>query len=175
MTCPWLAAVPGQVGFQWSKLRDQLGRTGVRLHWLIRKEIPKKKLTLSIALLVRTSLDSFFSLLALGINALLTNAVLDTAEAGARIITLLACLLTIGAGVFDLTTLGTDLRLRGADHTRSEGVHVHGEATVGSRMHSQLRLNRVGDGLGGLIDSVIVRVGTDRSHVWEGKGGRVSQ
>ena len=39
-------------------------------------------------------------------------------------------------------------------------------------MHSQLRLNRVGDGLGGLIDSVIVRVGTDRSHVWEGKEGR---
>jgi hypothetical protein len=153
-----------------------VGKNGGKIT-LVDKErnTQKKKLTLSIALLVRTSLDSFFSLLALGINALLANAVLDTAEAGARIITLLACLLTIGAGVFDLTTLGTDLRLRGADHTRSEGVHVHGEATVGSRMHSQLRLNRVGDGLGGLIDSVIVRVGTDRSHVWEGKGGRVSQ
>lgn len=135
----------------------------------------QKRLTLSIALLVRASLDPLFSLLTLGINALLANAILDAAEAGARIITLLACLLTIGAGVFDLTTLGTNLRLRGADHTGSEGVHVHGEATVGSRMHSQLRLNRVGDGLGGLIDSVIVRVGTDRSHVWEGKGGGVSQ
>ena len=135
----------------------------------------QKKLTLSIALLVRTSLDSFFSLLALGINALLANAILDATQAGARIITLLACLLTIGAGVFDLTTLGTNLRLRGADHTRSERVHVHGQSIVGSRMHSQLRLNRVGDGLGGLIDSVIVRVGTDRSHVWEGREERVSQ
>ena len=134
-----------------------------------------KKLTLSIALLVRASLDSFFSLLALGINALLANAVLDAAQAGARIVTLLACFLAIGAGVFDLTTLGTNLRLRGADHTRSERVHVHGQTIVGSRMHSQLRLNRVGGRLGGLIDSVIVRVGTDRSHVWEGKGGRVSQ
>jgi len=127
----------------------------------------QKRLTLSIALLVRTSLDSFFSLLALGINALLANAILDAAQAGARIITLLACLLTIGAGVFDLTTLGTDLRLRGADHTRSERVHVHGQAVVGSRVHSQLRLDRVRGGLGGLIDSVIVRVGTDRSHVEE--------
>lgn len=26
-----------------------------------------------------------------------------------------------------------------------------------------------------MIDSVIVRVSTDRSHVWEGKGGRVSE
>jgi hypothetical protein len=146
-----------------------------KINWLIRTEISPKMLTLSIALLVRTSLDSFFSLLALGINALLANAILDAAQAGARIITLLACLLTIGAGVFDLTTLGTNLRLRGTDHTRSEWIHVHGQTTVGSRMHSQLRLNRVRGGLGGLIDSVIVRVGTDRSHVWEGKEGRVSQ
>ena len=134
-----------------------------------------KKLTLSIALLVRASLDSLFSLFALGINALLANAILDAAKAGTRIVTLLACLLTICAGVFDLTTLGTNLRLRGADHARSERVHVHGQTTVGSRMHSQLRLNRVGGGLGGLIDPVIIRVSTDRSHVWEGKEGRVSQ
>jgi hypothetical protein len=141
---------------------------------LIKRKIRKKMLTLSIALLVRASLDSFFSLLALGINALLANAILDAAKAGARIIALLACLLTISTGVFDLTTLGTNLRLRGADHTRSERVHVHGKSTVGSRMHSQLWLNRVGDGLGGLIDSVIVRVSTDRSHVWGGRG-EVSQ
>ena len=100
-----------------------------------------KRLTLSIALLVRASLDSLFSLLALGIDALLANAILDTSQAGARIVALLACLLTIGAGVFDLTTLGTNLRLRGADHTRSERVHVHGQTTVRSRMHSQLGLN----------------------------------
>lgn len=145
-----------------------------KINWLIRREISSKKLTLSIALLVRTSLDSFFSFLALRVNAFLANAILDAAQAGARIITLLACLLTIGAGVFDLTTLGTNLRLRGANHTRSERIHVHGQTTVGSRMHSQLRLNRVRGGLGG-IDSVIVRVSTDRSHVWEGKEGRVSQ
>ena len=39
--------------------------------------------TLSIALLVRPSLDPFLALLALGIDALLGDAVLDAAEAGA--------------------------------------------------------------------------------------------
>ena len=42
-------------------------------------------------------------------------------------------------------------------------------------MDSQLRLDRVRGGLGGLIDSVIIRVGTDRRHVWEGKGRGVSE
>jgi hypothetical protein len=132
-------------------------------------------LTLSIALLVRASLDPLFSFLALGINALFANAILDAAQAGARVITFLACLLTIGTGIFDLTTLGTNLGLGGADHTRSERVHVHGQTSIRSRMDSQLRLNRVGGGLGGLIDSVIVRVSADRSHAWEGKGERMSE
>jgi len=126
--------------------------------------------SLSIALLVRAPLDPLLPFLALRINALFANAILDAAQAGARVITLLAGLLTIGAGIFDLTTLGTNLRLRGADHARSERVHVHGQTVIGSRMDSQLGLDRVGGGLGGLIDSVIIRVGTDRRHVWEGKG-----
>jgi hypothetical protein len=138
------------------------------------RNIPKK-LTLSIALLVRASLDPLFSFLALGINALFANAVLDAAQAGARVIALLACLLTIGAGIFDLATLGTNLGLGVADHTRSERVHVHGQASIGSRMDSQLRLNRVRGGLGGLIDSAVVRVGADRSHAWEGGGEGMSE
>ena len=65
----------------------------------------QERLTLSIALLVRTSLDTLFPFLALGINALFANAILDAAQAGARIVTLFARLLTIGAGIFDLATL----------------------------------------------------------------------
>jgi hypothetical protein len=134
-----------------------------------------KTLTLSIALLVRASFDPLFSFLALRINTFFANAILDATQAGARVIALLACLLTIGTSIFDLTTLGTNLGLGGVDHTRSERVHVHGQTVVRSRMDSQLRLNGLGGGLGGLIDSVIVRMSTDRSHVWEGKRGRVSE
>jgi hypothetical protein len=71
----------------------------------------QERLTLSIALLVRAPLDSLFPFLALGINALFANAVLDAAKAGARVVALLARFLTVGTGVFDLTTLGTDLGL----------------------------------------------------------------
>lgn len=140
-------------------------RKRVRLHVLIRREIWEKKLTLSIALLVRASLDTLFPFLALGIDALFADAILDAAEAGACVVALLARLLTIGAGIFDLAALGTDLGLRGADYTRSERVHVHGKTGVRRGMDGQLRLDRVGGGLGGLIDSVVVGVGTDRSHV----------
>ena len=128
----------------------------VRLHVLIRRRILKEWLTLSIALLVRAPLDSLFPFLTLGINALLADAILDAAQAGARVVTLLAGFLTIGAGVLDLTALGTDLGLGSADHTRSERIHVHGETRVGRRMDGQLRLNRVRGRIGGLVDPVVV-------------------
>ena len=125
----------------------------------------QERLTLSIALLVRASLDTLFSFLALGIDALFPDAVLDAAEAGARVIALFACLLTISASILYLTTLGANLRLGSADHALSERVHVHGQTIVRHGMHSQLRLNRVG--LGRLmIDAVIVGVSVDGSHVW---------
>lgn len=85
--------------------------------------------------------------------------------------------MTVGAGVLDLATLGTDLRLGGADNTRGERVHVHWQAGIRHRMDGQLRLDRVGSGIGGLINSVIVGVGTDGSHSWKRKkkeGGTVS-
>jgi hypothetical protein len=130
------------------------------------KEIStQEKLTFSIALLVRASLDAFFSFLALGIDALFTDTVLDATEAGARIITLFTCLLTVSASILDLTTLRANLRLRSANHALSERVHMHGQAGVRHGMDSQLRLNRVGGGLGRLIDSVIVGVGVDGSHL----------
>jgi hypothetical protein len=125
--------------------------------------------TLSIALLVRASLDALFPFLALRIDALFTNTVLDATEAGARVVALLARLLTVSAGVLDLATLGANLRLGGADHTRGERVHVHGKASIRHRMDGQLRLDRVGSGFGGLIDSVIVGVSTDGSHSWRRK------
>ena len=62
-------------------------------------------LTLSIALLVRPSLDPLLALLALGIDALLCDAVLDAAETGAGVVALLAGLLAVGAGVLDLAAL----------------------------------------------------------------------
>jgi len=109
---------------------------------LIRRTL-KEKLTLSIALLVRAPLDSLFPFLALGINALFADTILDAAQAGARVVTLLAGLLAIGAGVLDLPALGTNLGLGSADHTRSERVHVHGETRIRSRMDGQLRLDRL--------------------------------
>jgi hypothetical protein len=109
---------------------------------LIRRTV-EEKLTLSIALLVRASLDSLFPFLALGINTLLADTILDAAQAGARVVTLLTGLLAIGAGILDLPALGTNLRLGRIDDTGSEGVHVHGQTRVGSRMNGQLRLDRV--------------------------------
>ncbi len=110
-------------------------------------------LTLSIALLVRPSLDPLLALLALGIDAFLRNAVLDTAEAGAGVIALLARLLTVGAGVLDLTALGASGL--GGDHAGREGVHVHGgHAGVGDGMHGHLGLDGVCGRLG-----VMLRVG----------------
>ncbi len=170
MTCPWLEGAQGQVGSRWPKERDQLKRKG-KITRVDKEKDGQERLTLSIALLVRAPLDPLLPFLALGINALFANAILDAAQAGARIIALLACFLTIGAGIFDLATLGTNLGLRGTDHTRSERVHMHRQAGIRRRMDGQLGLDGVRGGLGRLIDSVIVGVGVNRSHVCDGKRG----
>ena len=146
-------------------------KTRVRLHVLIRRRRLKERLTLSIALLVRAPLDSLFPFLSLGINALLADAILDAAQAGARVVALLAGFLTIGAGVLDLTALGANLGLGSADHTRSERVHVHGKTRVGSRMDGQLRLNCVRGRIGRLVDPVVVGI-TNRGHLCKRKEGR---
>ena len=129
-----------------------------------RDKMAKEKLTLSIALLVRASLDTLFSFLALGVDAFLAYTVLDATEARAGVVALLTRLLTVRASVLDLATLGTDLRLGGADDTRGKRVHVHWQASIRHRMDGQLRLDSVGNGFGGLTNSVIVGVSTDGSH-----------
>jgi len=132
----------------------------------------KERLTFSIALLVRSPLNPLFPFLALRVDALFANTILDTAQARACVITLLAGLLTIGTSVLDLTTLGAHLGLGGRDETRRERVHVRGKARVRRRVDGQLRLDRVGGGLRRLIDPVIVGVGADGSHLCKGKEGR---
>jgi len=132
----------------------------------------RSRATLSIALLVRAPLDSFFPFLALRVDALFANTVLDTAQARACVVTLLAGLLTISTGVLDLTTLRTHRGLSGGDETRRERVHVRGKAGVRRRVDGQLRLYRVGGRLGRLIDPVFVGVGADGSHLEEGMSVR---
>ena len=88
------------------------------------KEGLGKLLTFSIALLVRPSLDPLLALLALGIDALLGDAVLDAAHAGAGFVALLAGLLAVGAGVLDLPALGAWCIV--VDHAWWEGIHMHG-------------------------------------------------
>ena len=80
--------------------------------------------TFSIALLVRPPLDPLLSFLALGVNAFLCYAVLDTAKTGTGVVALLARLLAVCAGVLDLPALGAG-RGGGEDAGR-EGIHVHG-------------------------------------------------
>ena len=91
-------------------------------------------LTFSIALLVRPSLNPFLPFLALRVDAFLGYAVFDTAEARARVVTLLAGLLAVGAGVLDLPALGA--RGLGSNHPGREWVHVHGgHPRVGDGVH----------------------------------------
>jgi len=125
----------------------------------------RSRATFSIALLVRAPLNPLFPFFALRVDALFANTILDTTQARACVITLLAGFLTIGTGVLDLTTLGAHLGLGGGDETRREWVHVRGKAGVRRRVDSQLRLDRVGGGLGRLIDPVVVGVGADGSHL----------
>lgn len=116
------------------------------VHSQLVKQRAELKLTPSIALLIGTALDPFLALFTLGVDTFFSYTVLDATEARASIIALLACLLTIGTGVFDLTALGT--RWLGWNHSRREWIHMHRHARVSDRVHSHLRLNGLGRGLG---------------------------
>ena len=114
-------------------------------------------LTFSIALLVRPSLDALLPFLALRVDAFFCDAIFDTAEAGAGVVTLLAGFLAVCAGVLDLPALCA--RGLGSHHSGREWVHMHsGHPRVGDGVHGHRGLIRVGGGLGagGLL--IIVRV-----------------
>jgi hypothetical protein len=97
--------------------------------------------TLSIALLVRSPLDPLFPLLALRINTFLSNAVLDTAEAGSGVVAFLAGFLAVRTGVLNLSALGPERRL-GRGYSRREGIHVHRHpGEIG--MHGHRWLDRI--------------------------------
>lgn len=119
--------------------------------------------TFSIALLVGPTLDTFLAFLALAVGAFLCYAVLDTAEAGTSVVTLLARLLAVGAGVLDLPALGA--RRLSVHHAWWERVHVHWHARVGERVHGHGGLWRVGGRLRGMV----LVVGTGVRH----GGGRL--
>ena len=67
--------------------------------------------TFSIALLVGASFDAFLAFLSLGIDALLADAILDTAQTRPGVVALLARLLAMSARILDLAALGAH-RLR---------------------------------------------------------------
>jgi len=82
--------------------------------------------TFSIALLVGSSLHTPSSLLSLRIDALIKGAIFNATKTRAGIITLLAGLLAIGAGVLDLAPLCTDKRLLvGWGEVVDERIDVH--------------------------------------------------
>lgn len=113
-----------------------------------------------MALLVRSPLDSLLPLLALGIDALLRDAVLDAAEAGTGVVALLARLPALRARLLHLAPLRPDAEVhRGVDEARVKGVHVRGER----RVDVQGVLEPV---LGGieLIVVALVGVGVDVGH-----------
>ena len=103
------------------------------------------KHTFSIALLVWASFHAFFPLLALGVDALLRDAILDTAQTGPGVVALLAGLLAVGAGVLDLASLGAGGL--GGHETGSKGVHVH----VPDGVDGHLWLEVGGVGIGEVI------------------------
>ncbi len=128
-------------------------------------------LTLSIALLVRPSLDSLLALLALGVDALLGYAVLDAAEAGTGVVALLAGLLEVCARVLDLPALGAGRMSR--NHAGGEGIHVHGHARVGDEVHGHLRLDAVGGWLRGVLLGVGLGVRITHGGEREGETGKL--
>ncbi len=132
----------------------------------------RKVLTFSIALLVRPPLDSFLTLLALGIDTFLGDAVANAAEAGAGVVAFLARILAIGAGVLDLATLGAG-RLGGRE-ARRERVHVHRHARrVRDGVHRHLWLDGVGGGRGRGRLLVLVGVGLGVGITHRGERGEV--
>jgi len=81
------------------------------------------------AFLVRASLDSLFALLALRVDALLGDAVLEAAHAGSAGVTPFAGLLAVDAGVLDLPALWADC-VGGRVVLGRVGVHVEGWMVV---------------------------------------------
>ena len=94
--------------------------------------------TFSIALLVRAPLYALLPLLAMRVDTLLRDAVLDTPEARSRVVALLTGLLTIGACVLNLSALATGWWSR--YDARREGIHMHRHAGVRQGMHGHRRL-----------------------------------
>ena len=111
------------------------------------------KRTLSIALLVGTTFNTLLPLFTVRIDAFFSYTVFDAAEAGSGVVAFLARLLAISASVFNLSALATG-RLR-RDHSRREGVHMHGHSRIWKRMNSHRGLEISGLGL---ILSRIVRI-----------------
>lgn len=143
----------------WTHVGSSRGRTG----WRDRNSIDRQALVVvdlvrgvafSIALLVGTSLNPLPSLLALGINALLGDAVLDTAKAGPGVVALFACLLAVGAGVLDLTTLQAERLSR--NQALGIRIHVQRHGRVCQRVYRYRRRKRI-SGRGRIEE--IVRVG----------------
>lgn len=80
----------------------------------------------SIALLVGPSLHASSTLFPLRIDAIIRDAIFDAAKTRTGIVTLLAGLLTIRAGILDLTTLCADKRLLlGWSEGVRERIDVH--------------------------------------------------
>jgi hypothetical protein len=98
--------------------------------------------TFSIALLVGSPFHPLLAFLTLGVDAFLGYAVLDTAETGTGVVTLLARLLAVCAGVLDLPALGSGRLSR--HETWWERIHVHGDARVLEGMHGHGRLDGIG-------------------------------
>jgi hypothetical protein len=102
----------------------------------------KCELTLSIALLVRAPLNPLFPLLSLRIDALLGDAVLDTAEAGPSIVAFLTGFLAICTCVLYLSAFRSERRLSW-NESRGEGIHMHRHSGVANGMHSRRRPNGI--------------------------------
>lgn len=146
--CPW---------YRCSHLNRLLGRAII---WGIQRE------WFSIALLVRASFNTLLPLLAVRVDAFFSNAILNTTETWACVVTLLASLLTVGACVLDLSALAAGWR-SGYDAT-GERVHVHRHAGVTQRMHSHRRLQ-----IGGLSFIRCLFIGFRGGaiwHLWDSRG-----
>jgi hypothetical protein len=98
-----------------------------------RRAFKERKRTSSLALLVRSPLNTSFPLLPLGINALVRHAIRDASFARPAVVAFFARPLTVGTRFFDLTTL------------RASGI---GRRVVGDGEHVS-RHSRVSDGLSG--------------------------
>lgn len=93
----------------------------------------------SIALLVGAPFHALFPLLALRIDAFLGDSILDTAETGTGVVTLLAGFLTVRTSVLDLPAFGTgELRWNEAG---VEWIHVHWARVVTDGVDGHLRLD----------------------------------